>query len=453
MNGIIKNYLSAIHIQEIEYSKCNALKENWLEKNIALYIPSWDFLNQKKYEILVKSFGGLIYGKGNKVTADFNSQKIEFENDNPFHLLKQIEKEWAEDNRLPFSFYTGILSYDLYTKIEALGLNRDFYKLPDYYLLFPAEALLINHTDQKMYLLNSAEKIVSPDKCSSRFNSNHTQKIVINERRETYLKKIQQIRDLIFNGEVYQLNYTIRFSAPFEENGFTFFNDLYKINPAPFSFYARLPHCELISNSPERFLSVNSDCVLTEPIKGTIKRVKDKTADEALKKELLSSLKDESELSMIVDLLRNDLSKVCRASTVKVISHKRLETFTNVHHLVSSISGQLKSDKNFIDLLEAAFPGGSITGCPKIAAIKFIKDLEIHNRSFYTGTFFIRFPQLDQFDSNILIRTAVKKDDAIHFQAGGAIVIDSEPEKEFEECMAKANSFLKTAEKYNVRLF
>jgi para-aminobenzoate synthetase component 1 len=163
--------------------------------------------------------------------------------------------------------------------------------------------------------------------------------------------------------------------------------------------------------------------------------------------ELHSSEKDAAELSMIVDLLRNDISKVCKAGSVKVEKHRELAAFSNVYHLISTITGDLRKNTTYVDLLKAVFPGGSITGCPKIAAMKYIADLEMHERSFYTGSFFLRFPFENSMDSNILIRTAIKKDNQIHFQAGGGIVIDSGPELEYNECLAKTSSFLKVMDK------
>ncbi|HID39711.1 MAG TPA: anthranilate synthase component I family protein [Calditrichaeota bacterium] len=244
---------------------------------------------------------------------------------------------------------------------------------------------------------------------------------------------------------IFRLYAHIAQSVEQEAEPYRFFKELYNLNPAPYSVYAALPHCTLISNSPERFLMCDQNSLQTEPIKGTIGRMPEPKADKKQMEMLLRSEKDAAELNMIVDLLRNDLSKVSVPGSVKVDAHRRLETFSNVHHLVSSVSGELREGADYVDFLQACFPGGSISGCPKVAALKYIAELEEHNRSFYTGSFFIRAPEKDQFDSNILIRTAIVKDNKIHFQVGGGIVIDSDPQLEYEECLAKADSFLKVA--------
>lgn len=449
MKKIIQNYLKSISFSELPYSGYEEIHSSALADNPQLWIPNWNVNKERELEIILFNYGGLIFGKENQHTLlTGNNQDTSLSNKHPFAILKELEKSWQQITPEPSSFYFGLLSYDIFRLTQKTELNADFYNLPDYYIIFPGSGYIIDHTNKKIWNVNSAFPHLKfqADDYSSETRSNN---LAFSEIKKQYIQRIENIRSLISKGEVYQINYTTRFSSVLSESGLDFFRAVYKLNPAPFSVYARLPDLELISNSPERFLTANGNQVTTEPIKGTIRTDADPKINEHLKTQLIASEKDSAELSMIVDLMRNDLSTVCTAGSVKVTSHKRLETFQNVHHLVSTITGRLNTDKTFIDLLKYAFPGGSITGCPKIAAMHYINQLEPHNRSFYTGSFFMRFPGQDIFDSNILIRTAIKKDRDIHFQAGGGIVTDSVPESEYNECLTKADTFFKILEQMN----
>jgi len=450
MKKIIRKYLKSLSFSELPYSKYKEIHASAMAENPQLWIPHWNVVKERELEIILFNYGRLIFGKGKQHTLlSEENRGLLNTDDHPFRLLELFEQEWQQTSPNPLAFYFGLLSYDIFRQAQKTEMNTDFYNLPDYYIILPGKGYLIDHINQKIWNINSTLphlKFQASD-YSSEMNSN---KLTFNETKQQYIQKIKKIRSLISEGEVYQINYTSRFSSKLSVTGLDFFRSVYKLNPAPFSIYARLPELELISNSPERFLMTKGKQVTTEPIKGTIQTNANPEINEQLKMKLSASEKDGAELSMIVDLMRNDLSTVCEAGSVQVTSHKRLETFQNVHHLVSTISGQLTADRTFVDLLKSAFPGGSITGCPKIASMHYINQLENHNRSFYTGSFFMRFPGQDIFDSNILIRTAIKKGRNIHFQAGGGIVIDSSPESEYNECLAKADTFFKTLEQMNV---
>lgn len=440
MNDSLNSYLSGLIIQEISGDKLEHLRNSFLAQQPALYIPDWRFLEKERREIIVKNYAGIIFGQNGKIYQHVHRYQEILEFKDIFGLLKGVEA--LSNERLPF--YFGLLSYDLQLAQKADNQKLvDVFHLPDFYLLFPAEALLISKQNNAGLYIRTEQKPLDLSPLEKLPAHSGQPEIILNEDQAEYLKKIDRIRQLIFAGEVYQINYTISLSAELSEQGYSFFNRLYQLNPAPFSAYIRLPEAEIISNSPERFLTTDKRQVVTKPIKGTIKRHPDPIEDQRLADELLKSEKDAAELNMIVDLLRNDLSRVCEPGSVMVKNHRRLESFSNVHHLVSTVEGRLSDGADYIDLLRAAFPGGSISGCPKSAALKFISELEARKRSFYTGSFFIRFPGQDQFDSSVLIRTAILKDGRINFQVGGGIVIDSTPELEWEECMAKADSFLR----------
>ncbi len=438
MEKFFTEYFSNSRIYETSYDSCNKVRNEYLTADPLLHIPNWDFVDQGQCEIIVKSYAAIIWGKDNKIYLEDQNEKKAVKEGDIFSLLKKIES-LQQENAPP---YFGFLSYNLYQRIEDLPAQHKFYDLPEFYVILPADMLIINYGLKKISSFNN--KLGFVPETSAVFSAKQENgRYFFAEKKESYLEKIGRIKELIKQGEVYQVNYTQRISAEYCGNSYDFFKKLYAANPAPFSVFAAMPKCSIISSSPERFISVDCGRVKTEPIKGTIKRSANPHQDKQQIKKLLESKKDDAELSMIVDLLRNDISKVCLPGSVQVKEHRRLETFSNVHHLVSTVSGQMQENKDFVDLLEACFPGGSISGCPKIAALKYICELEDHERSFYTGSFFIRMPGKDKFDSNILIRTALHINDHIHFQAGGGIVIDSGPEQEYNECLAKADSFLK----------
>ncbi len=217
---------------------------------------------------------------------------------------------------------------------------------------------------------------------------------------------------------------------------------LRRINPAPFANYFNFDDVSIVGASPERFLKLRGDRVETRPIKGTKPRGKTPAEDKALGESLLQSVKDRAENIMIVDLERNDIGRVCRYGTVKVTELAILETYPTVFHLTSTVVGQLEEGKDRIDLLKATFPGGSITGAPKVRAMEIIDELEPTRRSVYTGSLgYLSFN--GDMDLNIVIRTIVIKNGRAYFQVGGAIVYDSEPESEYIETLDKGRALMK----------
>lgn len=239
--------------------------------------------------------------------------------------------------------------------------------------------------------------------------------------KNNYLDSIKRIKSYIKSGDIYQVNLTQRFSTKIEEDPWALYERQRKINPAPFAVYLDYEDFQILSTSPERFIKIEGKRIETRPIKGTIARGKTLEEDEKNKKILLSSEKDKSELLMIVDLERNDLGKISKPGSVVVEEIFALEEYPSVYHLVSTISGELKHDTELKDIIKAVFPGGSITGTPKIRAMEIIDELEPTQRNIYTGSLgYIDFN--GNLDLNIVIRTIVIKNKTAYFQAGGAIV-------------------------------
>ena len=256
--------------------------------------------------------------------------------------------------------------------------------------------------------------------------------------------------DYIREGDCYQVNLAQRFSVDISGDPWDVYLQLRCNNPAPYACYLNLPEGAVLSTSPERFLNVINKQVETKPIKGTIRRSAYAYEDKALAEKLLESDKDRAENLMIVDLLRNDISKSCKLGSVAVPKLFALQSFATVHHLVSTITGQLDDEKHALDLLRGCFPGGSITGAPKLRAMQIIEELEPHRRHIYCGS--IAYIGFDgNMDSNIAIRTLIMKDEKVYFWAGGGIVADSKVDVEYQECFDKAAAILKLFEHFMVQ--
>lgn len=260
-----------------------------------------------------------------------------------------------------------------------------------------------------------------------------------------YKAMIRRTIDYIEAGDIYQANITQRFRARLHAgvDRLALYRALRRRNPASFAAFLEFGDTAILSSSPERFLKLQDGAVETRPIKGTRPRGRNAAEDAALAAELLASEKDRAENLMIVDLLRNDISRVCRMGSVKVPVLWGLESFATVHHLVSVVTGEMLPEKNAVDLLRATFPGGSVTGAPKIRAMEIIAELEPSPRGPYCGA--IGYLGFDgSMDSNIVIRTYCVKGDDLTFQVGGGIVADSDPQAELEESLTKAKALIET---------
>ncbi len=258
---------------------------------------------------------------------------------------------------------------------------------------------------------------------------------------DEYAAAWRRIHQYIVDGDVYQVNLAQRFSAPVRGESWDAYQRLRNLNAAPFSAYLALPEGAVLSSSPERFLRVRDGWVETKPIKGTRPRASDPDLDAALARELAASAKDRAENVMIVDLLRNDLGKNCATGSVEVPALFEVESFAKVHHLVSTVRGRLADGRTALDVLRGCFPGGSITGAPKLRAMEIIEELEPCRRNVYCGA--IGYVSFDgTMDTNIAIRTLVHHRDRMYCWAGGGIVMDSELEAEYAECFDKASAML-----------
>jgi anthranilate/para-aminobenzoate synthase component I len=257
--------------------------------------------------------------------------------------------------------------------------------------------------------------------------------------RDEYVALVLRVKEHIAAGDIYQANLSQRFQVPAEVDGRELYRHLRRISPAPFAGYLRAAGLELVSSSPERLLLVDGSQASTRPIAGTRPRAADPGADRALAAELMLSEKERAEHLMLVDLARNDLGRVAEVGSVRVDELMVAEEYSHVRHIVSNVSARLAGGRDALDALRALFPGGTITGVPKRRCMEILDGLEPVPRGFYTGALFYVTPS-GRLDANILIRSAVVHGGAVTFHAGGGIVADSDPQREYEETLHKAEA-------------
>ncbi|HBD09345.1 MAG TPA: aminodeoxychorismate synthase component I [Syntrophobacteraceae bacterium] len=341
----------------------------------------------------------------------------------------------------------GYFAYDLKDGIEHLPQTAvDDRNLPDIFLFFPTQMLSHDRSNGTLHHVGLAGGRGNPIPTPIPKPALRLGPLTSNFSHDAYIEAVKRVRRYIRAGDVYQVNLSQRFRFPFEGSPFTLWEHLYALNPAPFYAFIQAGDHQILSTSMERFLLRQGATIETRPIKGTRKRGKTPEEDQELRRQLSTSPKDDAELSMIVDLLRNDLGRICRGRTVRVAEHKRLESYQNVHHLISIVTGELRDGISHGDMLRGTFPGGSITGCPKVRAMEIIDELEPHVRHVYTGSIgYLGWH--DNVDLNIAIRTALVHQGNCFFSVGGGIVHDSDEEDEYQETLHKARTLFDLMER------
>jgi len=375
--------------------------------------------------------------------------------EDPFMLLQTYLAEFAlPASEFPFSGGAmGYFAYDLGRRLERLpALAQDAENIPQMMVGLYDWSVVVDHHKKESWLVSHAvreETRANWAALCARFADIPPQadefavvsEVATNMDKVGYATAFGKIKDYIHDGDCYQVNFAQRFSAQAQGDAWSAYLQLRRLSPAPFSAYMNLPGLQVLSASPERFLQTTDGVVETRPIKGTRPRSADPVEDANNRAELAASLKDRAENLMIVDLLRNDIGKSCVPGAVKVERLFELESFANVHHLVSTVTGELGPGKSALDLLRGCFPGGSVTGAPKLRAMQIIEELEPHRRGIYCGAIgYIGFD--GNMDTNIAIRTGVVSGGEFRFWAGGGIVADSELQKEYRETWDKASSML-----------
>jgi len=422
--------------------------------------------NQGRYDIIAAEPVCTLVTHGEITEITRNGATLK-STENPFDLVKQqlrlslsFKLEAGFDD-LPFNGGAiGYFAYDLARRLEALPtMAEDAEHIAEMAVGIYEWAVIVDHHRQKSYLVGNCDQQkwqdlinqfsqlpVRPDCPAFKVVG----EIKSNMDKDSYVHAFNRIKHYLKEGDCYQVNLAQRFVADCEGDPWTAYQTLRKLNAAPFSCYLNLPEVQVLSSSPERFLKLTDGVVETKPIKGTRPRKPDYAEDQQQIKNLEASNKDRAENLMIVDLLRNDISKTCKNGSVKVPVLFDVESYATVHHLVSTVTGVLADGQHALDLLKSCFPGGSITGAPKIRSMEIIEELEPNRRGVYCGAIgYIGFN--GNMDTNIAIRTLVHSENTIRFWAGGGIVNDSVAEEEYQESFDKAAAMLDLLQQFTVR--
>jgi para-aminobenzoate synthetase component 1 len=338
--------------------------------------------------------------------------------------LERLPRKTPRDSRLPD------IRMALYDTVVTIDHASEAVELRAYDLLNEGVAAVEQRAREWASALKKSRPQRPPISRFSPLQSNYT--------GDDYCTDVGRVLEYIRAGDIFQANLSQRFEACGRPEPLDLYLRLKKQSPAPFAAFLQWDDLAVVSASPEWFYQTRGDRIVTRPIKGTRPRGRDQAEDEALASELLRSVKDRAELTMIVDLERNDLGRVCRYGSVRVIDPLTVESFAQVHHLVATVEGRIKPGDGPIDVVRAVFPGGSITGAPKIRAMEIIDELEPTCRSLYTGAIGY-FSQGGTSAFNIAIRTMLVEGDRVRYQVGGGIVADSDPETEFLETMHKGH--------------
>lgn len=400
----------------------------------------------------------------------FKVLKYKDSKENPLNFLQEELRNYKvkNDTHLPFiGGAVGYLSYDLGNYMENLPRSaKDDLSVYDLYFGLYDHVIVVDHLEEKIYIATPdldmkkeeeiaiyiENKIIEAEKngvdsiCYEEKDVKPT-KLVSNFTKKGFEDSVEKVRQYIKSGDIYQANLTQRFSGKTTLSSYELYRDLRRFSPAPFGAYLNFDDFNILSNSPERFIKCVDKKLETRPIKGTRPRGKNKEEDLKLQEELRNSEKDRAELLMIVDLERNDIGRISKIGSVKVPELFVIEPYANVNHLVATVVGELDDDKDTVDVIKATFPGGSITGAPKIRSMEIIDELEPTQRNVYTGSIgYIGFN--GDMDLNIAIRTIVKKEDEVYFQVGGGMTWGSNPEEEYQETLDKAQSIMKALRGY-----
>ncbi|ART79374.1 aminodeoxychorismate synthase component I [Oceanisphaera avium] len=394
---------------------------------------------------------------GELTYIDYQGER-QITNDSPFALVKHWQDKLIGKVSLPAEFAhlpfcggaIGLFSYDLGRRLEQLPTRAINDQLtPDMAVAIVDWAWVIDTQSQCAYLVVVGDEQAlkarllwwQQQQIKPGLPFSLTSGWQASKSQAQYLHSFNQVQSYLAAGDCYQINLTLRFKATYTGDSWQAYCQLSAQNQAPFSAFLQLPSTTLLSVSPERFIALNDQYVETKPIKGTRARSRDVLLDQQLATELQQAPKDRAENLMIVDLLRNDIGRVCVPGSVKVPSLFAIESFPAVHHLVSTITGELDGALSAVDLLAATFPGGSITGAPKVRAMEIIEELETHRRHAYCGSIGY-ISAHGRMDTSITIRTLVAKQPSLYCWAGGGIVADSEAQSEYQELFDKLAKIL-----------
>lgn len=398
------------------------------------------------YSIVVFSPKEIISYIDGKTFVEKNGVKQEIKED----ILSVLDKSILEKKQLNTGLifdggFVGYLSYDF--GMELIGVkkgNPDSFKIPDVYFAYYEDFLVIDHVNLRTYIHTNDEVVINDIKSLKDLEydmkSIEGVKLASNFTKEEFENRVTGVRNYIKKGDVYEVNIAQQFSGFGEVKAHDVYSVFRKVNRGPYNAFMDISEGNyVLSTSPEQFLRKRGITLTTRPIKGTVPRVDDVLENEKLKDYLYNSEKTRSELLMIIDLERNDLSRVCKPGSVKVESLFDVEEYATVNHLVSTIVGEVNDNATFGDIIRGTFPGGSITGAPKLRSVEVIDELENVSRGIYTGAIGY-ISNNGNFDFNIAIRTPVITNEGVFYSVGGGMVWDSDPEDEYEETLHKGKA-------------
>ncbi|MED0993621.1 aminodeoxychorismate synthase, component I [Bacillus nitratireducens] len=446
-------------------------------KSLALSIPyQLDFFKQYKFlsknkpqHILLESGRGgrynivgldpvaVIQGK-NETLHIRESGKETIKRGNPLDLMQEYMEKWKTDYNPEYPPFQGgaigYFSYDCIRYIEKLSsLAEDDLNIPDIFFLLFDDVFVYDQKEQVLWIIThyvdehekaeerlnawkdlwvkEAPKLTMPFECPEKKNE------TVAFTEEGFIKAVERIQEYIGAGDVFQVNLSTRQERTLQTHSLEIYTSLREINPSPYMGYLELGDFQIVSASPELLIKKQGPEVSTRPIAGTRSRGANEQEDEELARELIENEKERAEHVMLVDLERNDLGRICKYGTVEVDEFMVIEKYSHVMHIVSNVRGEVEEDKDAFDLVKAVFPGGTITGAPKIRTMEIIEELEPVRRGIYTGSIgWIGYS--GDTELNIVIRTLLAKDGQAHVQAGAGIVIDSNPKNEYKESLKKA---------------
>jgi anthranilate synthase component I len=386
--------------------------------------------------------------------------------------FKLLNFEKATVDYLPHFWggWVGFVGYEASSLFEDIALNPS-QSIPDLSFMEAERLFVYDHKNQKLkFILSEENKTKDSDyedfsweikrvwkdvqraiekirlfPATKKEKSFSPAPLKALSNKSEYLQKVDQAKAYICQGDIYQANISQKFETPFDKDPLALYQKLRQVNPSPFSGFLKFDDLSLVSSSPERLIKVSGDKIESRPIAGTRPRSSIAEKDEALTAELLLSDKERAEHLMLVDLERNDLGRLCKAGTVEVTDFMLLEKYSHVSHIVSNISGCLLPERSVFEILKAVFPGGTITGCPKIRCMEIINELEPVQRGPYSGSFgYIGYAPY--MDLNIIIRSIIITNGNASFHVGAGIVADSVPEKEYQETLDKAAAMVEALE-------
>ncbi len=456
-------------LEELPYFEDSAaLFLPWAERAWSVFLDSgFPHSRQGRFDLIAAEPRMTLTTRGG-VTEIREGDHVERSEDDPFALLaKALGPKRKGIEGLPFAGGAiGYMGYDLARRIERLPETaQDLENIPEMMMGIYGWCVVVDHQLRKTFLLGYPDTPGLTTRWPhlvQQFSQIQTLgwrmgdfailgDAAPNLDREAYGRAFGRIKDYIQEGDCYQVNLAVRFEAASQGHPWMAYQHLRTFNPAPFGAYLGYPGLEILSSSPERFIRLEGDQIQTKPIKGTRQRFHDVVQDATQVLALRDSLKDRAENLMIVDLLRNDIGKSAVPGSVRVPRLFEIESYATVHHMVSTIEGVLKPSLGPLDLLRGCFPGGSITGAPKIRSMEIIEELEPDRRGIYCGS--IGYVGFDgSMDSNIAIRTLIHSENTVRFWAGGGIVADSDPDLEYAECYHKAAAMLRLVEAWKPRV-